>query len=426
VTPKVAVSHIEQMSKMPTDGHDAEWLHFMSSTLKMPGCYLPAVREVLAQGRWRRHVGAGQNPVGYVKTAAYREALKLGLGMDRLGEPRVPAKDQPRRPAPSRNRGDDLRFDQPETRVGRVHLSIPEEKWKEYEDHIDGLHASHYDAGTYTRTERGAWRQGGAGAGNDDYRENEVPQWLQLDDGSEDVDWHTVARYAARKPGMVQALAHALRLRATGVSRPRAVTMAKTKDEACEIEAAWKWLDRNWQARIVRLFRLDKPPMESATSSERDLCHTSQRGGSFLAPAEALKRTVLLEARRLRLSQHDFGVFAGGPSLQSSLHDCRNRSRPDAASPYRFVDPIGLRGDVSTYWDGSTLMLWRSGSPRAFALRADTLEQALQVARNDDEMAELFLGPANKMYTRRPIVYLLAPKSLDFSEVDENVPESRV
>ncbi|SRR5260370_41712699 len=99
----MAPEDLNRAASMPLEGHDEEWLRFMAEVLKMPACYLPAAQKILHQGAWRRYTGTGQNPIGYVKTAAYREALKMGLAMDRyeVTEPRVLTKDQPRRQSPT-------------------------------------------------------------------------------------------------------------------------------------------------------------------------------------------------------------------------------------------------------------------------------------------------------------------------------------
>jgi len=75
-------SLLDQMARTPRGGHDSEWLRFITETLKLPACYLPAAQEVLAQGAWRRHTGKGQNTIGYIKTAVCRVALRQGLAMD--------------------------------------------------------------------------------------------------------------------------------------------------------------------------------------------------------------------------------------------------------------------------------------------------------------------------------------------------------
>jgi hypothetical protein len=92
---KELLAELQTAAGLPLDGHDDAWLHFIDVILKLPRCYLPAAQHVLSQGRWRRLTRRGDNPVGYVKTATQREALKMGLALDRFNdnEPRVPTKD---------------------------------------------------------------------------------------------------------------------------------------------------------------------------------------------------------------------------------------------------------------------------------------------------------------------------------------------
>jgi len=428
---------LDKLAALPVEGNDEEWLQFMGDTLKMQLCYLPAAQEVLRQNRWRAHTGKGQNPIGYIKTATYREALRMGLAMYReTAEPRILTKDVPKRSAlPERN--EDLRFDRLDVQKGRAPLSIPEDKWDAYEDHVDALHAAHYDSGTYRRTEQGVWRQGGDSLDVDnDYSVHcEVPDWLQRRDDPDAVDWETVARYAARKPRMVPALARALKLRFDDrIGRPQAVARMASAQQGLEIEAAWKWIDRYWRERIAPLFQLEKPP---ATKAAGDCTprkgYGSQR--SFVPPSQVLRDAV---ARRR--PSINFEVLSSGPSLQVPPINGQREAGRCPSYRYRFEDGIGLqgvRGDVLSVWDGSRLALLRCiDSPpeslSAILIPGGTLEQAIEALREkreqrgDRELAEMFLGPPSKRYSRRPVVYLVEPKSLDYIDMEDNVPESPV
>jgi hypothetical protein len=101
-----------------------------------------------------------------------------------------------------------------------------------------------------------------------------------------------------------------------------------------------------------------------------------------------------------------------------------SRTREFIAWPRRFVDPIGLRGDVFARWDGATLALKRQDSPNAFYIKAETLEAALHAARTEEQLSELFLGPPNKEYSQRSVIELLPPNSINLKGFEENVPES--
>jgi len=304
-------SDLERLDGLSIEGNDDEWLQFMGRTLKMQRCYLPAAQAVLKQGRWRAHSGKGQNTIGYFKTATYREAMKMGLAL-RKGTtiPRIPTKDRPQKNAQLAY-DEDLAFNRRDTGQGLVDLPIPKEEWNGYEEHVDRLHALSYVPGTYHRTERGAWREGGL-HNDDDYRGCRVPEWLQIQGNSGIVDWFKVARYAATKPSMVLLLARVLQMKATGVSRPRAVAMASTRTEARKIEAMWKWVDRNLNARIKPLFRMVQPPEPKITQNQG----ADEISSSFLPPAEALRST--LHRHKLR-SQRDRQLLVAGPSLQVPL-----------------------------------------------------------------------------------------------------------
>jgi hypothetical protein len=67
---------LDKLSKLPSDAE--AWAHFTRKTLKIEGYIVSAVQEVVRQRGWR----SSQNPIGHVKTAAIREALKMGLHED--------------------------------------------------------------------------------------------------------------------------------------------------------------------------------------------------------------------------------------------------------------------------------------------------------------------------------------------------------
>ncbi|MCE5306803.1 MAG: hypothetical protein LLG20_04105 [Acidobacteriales bacterium] len=251
-----------------------------------------------------------------------------------------------------------------------------------------------------------------------------IPQWLQRDEEYDAVDWLKVARHVARKPRMIPALAKALTQRAAGFSRPRSVTMAASKEEAREIEAAWRWIDREWQRTIVPLFLHEQPPEEPADRRPTD---AKRKQRSFIPPSEALKNIL---ARR---TPKPTGLMSGGPSLQVQRIEPRRDLSPRPSWQYRFEDGAGLRGlrpNAFAVWDGSTMILARTDSSDGLAIQAKTLNEALDLLRDEREhsdesaLARLFLGPPNKAYSRRAGVYLVEPHSLDFSDPEEDTPES--
>jgi hypothetical protein len=265
---------LDQLANTAREGSDEECLCFVVEVLHLPGCYLPAAQKILGLGGWRRHTGRGQNPIGYVKTATEREALRMGLATHRHNrtEPRVPTKDQPQR-SQLESRTEELRFDHPDKRRGRVDLAFPKGvTFSEYADRLTGASSN----GMLTKTRRGTWHQGSA----DNYPDRWIPDWLQRDGEFDVVDWETVAKYAALKAHMAPSIAKVLRLRLEQrIGRPAAMRAASSRSEAREIEAAWKWIDRYTDTRIEPLFRLSAPPAPAGKAKVK---------GGFIPPGQAL------------------------------------------------------------------------------------------------------------------------------------------
>jgi hypothetical protein len=113
--------------------------------------------------------------------------------------------------------------------------------------------------GIYERTPTGAIRYVDS---YDDYI-REFPEWLRRGDENDCVDWETVAVYAAQKPRMAPALAEALILRFEDrIGRPAAIAAAHSAEKVHEIEAAWKWIDRNSESRLAPICRMAKAPRQ--------------------------------------------------------------------------------------------------------------------------------------------------------------------
>ncbi|MCE5306804.1 MAG: hypothetical protein LLG20_04110 [Acidobacteriales bacterium] len=196
--------------------------------LNLRTCYQPAVAKVLSEQRWRDT----KNPRAYVATAAARAALSMKL---------LDFTDREFRRVQASDISD---------RTVTTHQSISPLNGPDIiEDACGG--------NIYERTSGGAlrWVPGDDG----DYRE--IQPWLQRGEEYDSVDWETVAAYAVQKPRMACNLARALIERfefRTG--RPEAVARADGKLAGAELEAAWKWIDRNWTERIAPLFRMETPP----------------------------------------------------------------------------------------------------------------------------------------------------------------------
>src|SRR5437879_5195370 len=65
--------------------HADEWLWLTTQFLGLTPIHLPAIQEVLNQGRWRK----ARNPKSYVKVCAKRELPRMGLGDDLLSDEHI-------------------------------------------------------------------------------------------------------------------------------------------------------------------------------------------------------------------------------------------------------------------------------------------------------------------------------------------------
>jgi hypothetical protein len=178
-------------------------------------------------------------------------------------------------------------------------------------------------------------------------------------------------------------LGRALTLRASGISRPRAVAMARDKQEARAIEAAWKWIDREWERLIVPLFHNKPLPERSPKFPTSKSCRTSQV--DFLKPWEALARVI---ARHVPKSDQ-----IPAPSLVK------------ADNLGALAKEAGLRPDVSLGWDGRSLYLRTNGqgtrgsSPALCAIiQGCTITEAVEVLHDPSlrECVPEFFGAAGE------------------------------
>lgn len=215
---------LEAAAKASTyDSNPKLWDELLSA-LNLDICYQLTIADVLRQGRWRQ----AKNPRAYIASAAVRSARRKKL-------PDYSEKEF-RRVASGDVNGD----------VGnRI-------------DSAAGFDIEEWGGGgVYERTAYGAIRY----VDSDDYDLNQIPVWLQRGNEYDAIDWETVAAYAALKPRMACQLARVLIMRQLGIGRPEAVSRAESaKEDAKAIEAAWKWIDRNFDERIAPLFKMADPP----------------------------------------------------------------------------------------------------------------------------------------------------------------------
>jgi hypothetical protein len=289
------------------DANQQAWDEVLG-TLNLRPCYQPAVVKVLSEGRWRNK----ENPRAYVATAAAQQALAMRL---------PDFSDTKFR----RVSGDESGFDSGEQATRRQSISPPR-----------------YDRDGELMPDI---VEGAADVADPPSVSEHIPEWLQRGEEYDAVDWETVAVHAAQKPRMAPVLAATLISRcAVGIGRPKAVATALDPGRAREIEAAWKWIDRNWASKIAPLFQKADAPRQLTASD--------------------IERFPLL------------------------------------------VEGVSLRVDTYVQWDGSTLALVRKGlTPTsdglipAYRIDANSIDAAVQILRDwaaEGEPAELFhVWPVN-------------------------------
>jgi hypothetical protein len=237
---------LETAAQVGVEQSSAVWVWIMQE-LRLGPQYFLAIREAVQQGRWR----TAKNPKSYIKTAAKREALKMGLVTESSGN-LVPI-------GSSRSDGEE----------------ISGEETLEYLGH-------HYDSRDAAKGEDGIWRAG-AGAErdssdpleeHDSYREwlaSGMPQELtvvtppseewkaavrKMNDSVEGLDLE--ARPSVRPDWIKWAEAagldewemKVLRCRLAGVSRERAMGLQADEESRRTLQAAWKRFERNGMDRL--------------------------------------------------------------------------------------------------------------------------------------------------------------------------------
>jgi hypothetical protein len=191
--------------------------------LNLPLCYQPGVAMALKGGRWKR----AENPKAYVATVAFRLAIEHDL------------------------------VDRPQFRTAYKKDGID---GGPFSDHISNR--KNEDGTEMTYEEQMDRLDLEFGDQFEDLRiEDRVPDWLRMRNGHGwHVDWVRVAQCAVRKGSMLDDVAIILQMMALGVPRDQVFEMAEDEKERKAMQAAWRWVDRNWDSRIVHLFRRECPP----------------------------------------------------------------------------------------------------------------------------------------------------------------------
>jgi hypothetical protein len=232
---------LETAEKMNAEQSSAIWM-WMMQELRLGPQYFLAIREVVQQGRWR----TAKNPRAYIKTAARREALKMGLVKEDSGN-LVPV-------GSSRSDGAKISGEEALENLGH-----------------------HYDSRDAAKGEDGIWRAGAAGwrdsddpiEEHDSYRDwlaSEMPRELaivtppseewkatvrQMNESFEGLDlearpsvrpdWNKWAAAA----GLDEWEMKVLRCRLAGMSREQAMRLLPDEESRKALQAAWKRFERN-------------------------------------------------------------------------------------------------------------------------------------------------------------------------------------
>jgi hypothetical protein len=249
------------------DANTSVWNRVLE-ILSLPLCYQPAIAKVLLENRWR----SAANPRAYVATASRTQAVRMQLLAEKI--PKAAGVDMS-------NYSKFLR-----TEIGT-------EPDSEEDRRQNFIHHTCPHAG----------------------EEYEIPHWLQKKHEYDAINWKTVAKNAVLKPAMEKCLARVLEMRFTnGLSRDRAVATAACLDEKREIEAAWKWIDRNARERIGPLFRLDTRPTKANTK------RVTEGRSRFLPPGEAIKRVCQREKNAVSVWSLPSIMVAVGKFPKNSLN----------------------------------------------------------------------------------------------------------
>jgi hypothetical protein len=195
----------------PFESCEAAWRAGLA-WLRLSLTYVPAIKRVLDQGRWR----AAANSVAYVRKAATREAIRMRL-FDLTG--RDPKK---------------------ELVVSDVALTRSNGKAVPHDEAIDILA---YDPSNVYR--------------HNDYDISpvwEVDDSLLTESGSLDIDWDHVVEVAGLDEGQKMVIA----VRLLGLGREQALGACRTAEDRRMLQSAWKRFERH-QGTLQATLRSGKP-----------------------------------------------------------------------------------------------------------------------------------------------------------------------
>lgn len=246
---------LERVKNKRYEDAESPWNELLA-LLGLPLLAQPLLATVIAEGRFAK----ANNPRAYLAVAARNQAKQANL-LKREGDERGAVNEVEARPVSAvgwsvKVRGSSLRL-KAETHDEFIELA-------EFHHGETPFHS----AGIIDR----------------------VPYWLKLPD--EDlilleslgygmaIDWNKVAEHAVSTPSMLQAVSFVLLRRyGLGQTAKRIIETRKPALSPHQIQAAWRWIDRNFETKIKPLFAMEREPHRHPAKAESD---------SFVSPGTAL------------------------------------------------------------------------------------------------------------------------------------------
>jgi hypothetical protein len=201
---------LNTVASQPFEACEAEWKEVLGG-LRLGLIYVPAIQRVLKEGRWKD----APNPAAYVRKAARRAAVRLGL-----------VDTSPRR----------------DREVLACDLRYQDEQGQEL-GHDDRLG---------TALHRHKEKFGRVYAGDPHWAENRVHMGVYTDEP--DIDWERVGDLA----GLDGAERLVMELQLAGFGRRKALRACLTDDDRRYLEAAWKRFEHN-KKRLSLALRTGEP-----------------------------------------------------------------------------------------------------------------------------------------------------------------------
>ena len=240
------LSMLESAIGKDYNGNETLWNQVLCA-LNLGALYQPAIAVVLKQGRWR----GAKNPRAYVARASFILALSMKLRDFTEREfKRVPS-SLPVVPLKVSN-GDDEPMNAEDLLELQAHRAYSGDACKK-----DGA----WRMAVPTDAEGRAYAAHGEDYSAYDNMEYCIPKHLKRDDDPTRMDWSKVAGLVVLKTRMREPVALVLERRyEQGMTRTEALAGIRHPQQRLKFEDAWRWVDRNWRARIVPILQSDGRP----------------------------------------------------------------------------------------------------------------------------------------------------------------------